>query len=136
MHKTLPFCFCPILITSCLRRKDTRLSARYIFGFRGSLGTRLLFVCVRNKPILCQHIHVFPPPPPYTHHTYHVHATHTNSAIFKRQSSRSVRVSEKPRAKIFPHVRHLVEKDRKRILVSHEPLCAAQPLSTVCVCVI
>ena len=35
--KTLPFCFGPI----CLRRKDTRLSPRYIFGFWESLGTRL-----------------------------------------------------------------------------------------------
>ena len=40
-HKTLPFCFCPILITSCLHRKDARLSARYIFAFQKSLGTRL-----------------------------------------------------------------------------------------------
>ena len=40
-RKMLPFCFCPILITSCLRRKDTRLSTRYIFTFRESLGTRL-----------------------------------------------------------------------------------------------
>ena len=40
--QTLPFCFCPILITSCLRTKDTRLSARYIFAFQESLGTRLL----------------------------------------------------------------------------------------------
>ena len=40
-RKTLPFCFGPILITSCLRRKDTRLSARYIFAFQESLGTRL-----------------------------------------------------------------------------------------------
>ena len=39
--QTLPFCFCPILITSCLRTKDTRLSTRYIFTFRESLGTRL-----------------------------------------------------------------------------------------------
>ena len=40
-HKTLPFCFGPMLITSCLRRKDTRLSLWYIFTFRESLGTRL-----------------------------------------------------------------------------------------------
>ena len=32
----------PILITSCLRRKDTRLSAWYIFAFQESLGTRLI----------------------------------------------------------------------------------------------
>ena len=41
MHKTLPFCIGHILITSCLRRKDTRLSPQYIFTFRESLGTRL-----------------------------------------------------------------------------------------------
>ena len=40
-HKTLPFCFSTISITSCLRRKDTRLSVRYIFAFWESLGTRL-----------------------------------------------------------------------------------------------
>ena len=40
MHKTLPFCFDPILITSCLCRKDTRLSLWYIFAFQESLGTR------------------------------------------------------------------------------------------------
>ena len=39
---TLLFCFCPILITSCLRRKDTRLSTRCIFAFRESLGMRLM----------------------------------------------------------------------------------------------
>ena len=39
--KTLPFCFSPILMTSCLRSKDTRLSVRYIFAFQESLGTRL-----------------------------------------------------------------------------------------------
>ena len=37
----MPFCFSPILIISCLHRKDTRLSQRYIFAFRESLGTRL-----------------------------------------------------------------------------------------------
>ena len=42
--KTLPFCFGPILITSCLRRKDTRLSTRYIFAFQESLGMRLVFI--------------------------------------------------------------------------------------------
>jgi len=41
MRKTLPFCFGPILMTSCLRRKDTRLSVHYIFAFQESLGTRL-----------------------------------------------------------------------------------------------
>ena len=40
-RKTLPFCFVPILITSCLRRKDTRLSVQYILAFQESLGTRL-----------------------------------------------------------------------------------------------
>ena len=39
--KTLPFCFGSFLITSCVRRKDTRLSPRYIFTFRESLGMRL-----------------------------------------------------------------------------------------------
>ena len=39
--KTLPFCFGPILIRSCLHIKDTRLSARYIFAFQESLRTRL-----------------------------------------------------------------------------------------------
>ena len=33
-HKTLPFCFSTVSITSCLHRKDTRLSLRYIFVFR------------------------------------------------------------------------------------------------------
>ena len=37
----LPFCFSPISITSCLRRKDTRLSTRVQFAFWKSLGTRL-----------------------------------------------------------------------------------------------
>ena len=41
-RKSLPFCFRPILITSCLCNKDTRLSTRYIFAFQKSLGTRLL----------------------------------------------------------------------------------------------
>ena len=41
MRKMLPFCFGPIWITSCLCRKDTRLSLRYIFEFQESLGTRL-----------------------------------------------------------------------------------------------
>ena len=40
-HKTLPFCFSPISIMSCLHRKDTRLSLWYIFTFRRSLGMRL-----------------------------------------------------------------------------------------------
>ena len=38
----LPFCFSPISITSCLCRKDTRLSMREQFAFRESLGMRLL----------------------------------------------------------------------------------------------
>ena len=42
-HKTLPFCFSPILITSCLHRKDTRLSTRVQFAFWESLGTRLIW---------------------------------------------------------------------------------------------
>ena len=37
----MPFCIGPILITSCLRTKDTRLSLQCIFTFRESLGTRL-----------------------------------------------------------------------------------------------
>ena len=37
----LPFCSGPILITSCLHRKDTRLSLWYIFVLWESLGTRL-----------------------------------------------------------------------------------------------
>ena len=41
-RETLPFCFGRILFTSCLCRKDTRLSVRYIIAFRESLGTRLL----------------------------------------------------------------------------------------------
>ena len=45
----LPFCFCPILITSCLRTKDTRLSTRYIFAFRESLGTRLIHIPERGS---------------------------------------------------------------------------------------
>ena len=40
----LPFCSGPILITLCLRSKDTRLSTRYIFAFWESLGTRLSLV--------------------------------------------------------------------------------------------
>ena len=45
-HKTLPFCFGPILITSCLCRKDTRLSPQYIFAFRESYHhcTNLLYI--------------------------------------------------------------------------------------------
>ena len=35
---------------SCLRRKDTRLSTRYIFAFRESLGTRLVQECVTPRP--------------------------------------------------------------------------------------
>ena len=41
MRKTLPFWFGPILITSCSHRKDTRLSAQYIFAFQECLGMRL-----------------------------------------------------------------------------------------------
>ena len=41
-RKTLPFCFSPILITSCLHRKNTRLSLWYIFVFWESLEVRLL----------------------------------------------------------------------------------------------
>ena len=40
--QSVAFLFSPILVTSCLRRKYTRLSPRYIFVFRGSLVTRLL----------------------------------------------------------------------------------------------
>ena len=40
-RKMLPFYFSPILITSCSCRRDTRLSPRYIFAFRESLGMRL-----------------------------------------------------------------------------------------------
>ena len=36
-------CSGSILIMSCLCRKDTRLSPRYIFAFWGSLGTRLVY---------------------------------------------------------------------------------------------
>ena len=39
--QNVAFLFCPILITSCLCRKDTRLSTWYIFAFQESLGTRL-----------------------------------------------------------------------------------------------
>ena len=46
-RKMLPFCFGPILLTSCLRREDTRLSARYIFVFQESLGMRLISPKVR-----------------------------------------------------------------------------------------
>ena len=48
-RKTLPFCFHPILITSCLRRKDTRLSTWYIFMFQESVGTRLLSRYISSK---------------------------------------------------------------------------------------
>ena len=41
-RKMLPFCFSPILIMSCLHRRDTRFSPWYIFAFRGSLGMRLV----------------------------------------------------------------------------------------------
>ena len=41
-RKTLPFCFSPILITSCLRRKDTRLSMRSGRAWEWGYGTRLL----------------------------------------------------------------------------------------------
>ena len=40
-RKMLPFCSGSILITSCLCRKDTRLSTQYILAFQESLGTRL-----------------------------------------------------------------------------------------------
>ena len=52
--KTLPFCFGPILITSSLRRKDTRLSLRHIFMFRESLGMRLHVVVT---VWLCIHVY-------------------------------------------------------------------------------
>ena len=54
--QTLPFCFCPILITSCLRMKDTRLSTRYIFAFRESLGTRLMCGSPRQKSNIILHM--------------------------------------------------------------------------------
>ena len=54
--KTLPFCFGPISITSCLCTKDTRVSPRYIFMFRESLGMRLHVVVT---VWLC--IHVYTP---------------------------------------------------------------------------
>ena len=40
--QNVPFCFCRVLITSCLHRKDTKLSLQYILAFWESLGTRLL----------------------------------------------------------------------------------------------
>ena len=40
--QNVAFLFGPILLTSCLCTKDTRLSARYIFAFQESLGTRLI----------------------------------------------------------------------------------------------
>jgi len=45
--QNVAFSFCPILITSYLRTKDTRLSAQYIFTFQESLGMRLcqLYSC-------------------------------------------------------------------------------------------
>ena len=46
----LPLCFGPILIMSCLRKKDTRLSARYIFAFQESLGTRLTLGLYKQYP--------------------------------------------------------------------------------------
>ena len=51
-RKMLPFCFCPILITSCLCRKlkDTRLSVWYKFAFQESLGTRLGRSCLLCPP--------------------------------------------------------------------------------------
>ena len=52
MYKALPFCFSPILITSCLRRKDTRLSPWYTFVFWVSLGMRLILImhfCVKMQ---------------------------------------------------------------------------------------
>ena len=39
--QNVAFLFSPILMTSCLHRKDTRLSVRYKFAFQESLGTRL-----------------------------------------------------------------------------------------------
>ena len=39
--QSVAFLFSPILITSCLHRKHTRFSTRYIFTFWGSLETRL-----------------------------------------------------------------------------------------------
>ena len=47
--QNVAFLFCPILITSCLRRKDTRLSTRYIFAFWESLGTRLDIITCKCK---------------------------------------------------------------------------------------
>ena len=44
-HKTLPFCFSPISVTSYLHKKDTRFSLRYISTFQESLGTRLQYTC-------------------------------------------------------------------------------------------
>jgi len=73
---------------------------------------------------------------PHSHITHipHSHITHICSAIFKRQSSNGVRISERARAKIFPHVRRLVELDKKRILVS-QSLQVQGGGACVCVCV-
>ena len=52
----LPFCFGLILITSCLHRKDTRLSPRYIFTFQGSLGMSLCdIILTRSLWTTCSH---------------------------------------------------------------------------------
>ena len=50
----------PLTITSCLRRKDTRLSQRYIFAFLESLGTRL-----QNTGVLKKFVLYSPDPPPF-----------------------------------------------------------------------
>ena len=54
------FCNGPLAIASCLRRKDTRLSQRYIFAFLESLGTRLQNTWVLKKFVLYS-----PDPPPF-----------------------------------------------------------------------
>ena len=46
--QSVAFLFSHILIKSCLRKKDTRLSPRYIFAFWESLGTRLV-----STPLFC-----------------------------------------------------------------------------------
>ena len=47
------FCFGPILIMSCLRRKD-KFSLRYIFAFRENLGTRLSISIINSiLPSVC-----------------------------------------------------------------------------------
>ena len=63
----LPFCFGLILITSCLHRKDTRLSPRYIFTFQGSLGTSLCdIILTRSLWTTCSH-HSRAPVPTFTY---------------------------------------------------------------------